>query len=73
MTRPRSNTEALDAFITRKAEIDDALSRIQALSAEHFEVDPDEVNWGHVGTLKHYADLLKRITDRAFREGECAE
>jgi hypothetical protein len=28
--------------------------------------------WGHVGTLKHYAGLLRQITDSAFKEGEHA-
>ena len=31
-----------------------------------------QITWGHVGTLEHYADLLKRITDMAFNEGEHA-
>jgi len=30
------------------------------------------VNWGHAGTLAHYAELLKRIADAAFGEGENA-
>ena len=46
---------------------------LKALSDDHFNVGPDEVNWGHVGTLAHYAELLKRITDSAFREGEHVE
>jgi hypothetical protein len=71
MTR-RSN-EALDAFLAAKAEIDAMLARLQALSDDHFDAQPDEVNWGHVGTLEHYAELLKRITDSAFGEGEHAE
>ena len=54
-------------------EIDTMLKRLSALSDEHFDVGPDEVNWGHVGTLAHYAELLKRITDSAFKEGEHAE
>ena len=33
---------------------------------------PTRSNWGHVGTLEHYASLLKRITDSAFKEGEHA-
>ena len=49
------------------------LARLQALSGEHFNARPEEVNWGHVGTLEHYASLLKRITDSAFSEGEHAE
>lgn len=72
MPRPTDNTEALAAFIARKAEIDTMLERIAALSADHFDVSPDDVHWGHVGTLAHYAELLKRITDMAFNEGEHA-
>ena len=63
---------AFDAFIARKAEIDTMLERIKALSDDHFGASPDDINWGHVGTLAHYAELLKRITDAAFKEGEHA-
>ena len=76
-TRPqkqiiRSNEDALAAFVSRKAEIDTMLVRLEALSADHFGYSPDEVTWAHVGTLEHYAGLLKRITDMAFNEGEHA-
>ena len=27
------------------------LTRLQALSDDHFGYSPDEVTWGHVGTL----------------------
>lgn len=64
---------ALDAFIAKKAEIDTMLTRLKALSDEHFNVAPDDVNWGHVGTISDYATLLRRITDSAFKEGEHAE
>ncbi|MBM3556074.1 MAG: hypothetical protein FJX47_11040 [Alphaproteobacteria bacterium] len=69
-SRPR---QALDAFIAKKAEIDAMLERIKALSDDHFDASPDDITWGHVGTLGHYAELLKRITDSAFKEGEFAE
>ena len=69
----QSQTEALTAFIRKKAEIDTMLARLQALSDEHFDTHPDEVHWGHVGNLDYYAELLKRITDSAFKEGEHAE
>ncbi|GGE82479.1 hypothetical protein H1W37_03695 [Stappia taiwanensis] len=68
----RNKEAALGAFIGKKAEIDEMLARLQALSDDHFNTHPDEVNWGHVGTLEHYASLLKRITDSAFGEGEHA-
>jgi hypothetical protein len=73
MTRSRNTASALDAFIAKKAEIDAMLERIKALSDDHFDTSPDEINWGHVGTLSHYAELLKRITDAAFKEGEHAD
>ena len=73
MPRHTDNSKALAAFMARKAEIDTMLERIAALSGDHFDVSPDDVHWGHVGTLAHYAELLKRITDSAFKEGEHAE
>ena len=69
----KSKEEALAAFVSKKAEIDAMLVRLQALSDDHFNYGPDEINWGHVGTLEHYAELLKRITDQAFHEGDHAE
>ena len=77
MRSPNTETDmrptALDAYIARKAEIDTMLARLKALSDDHFNVGPHEVDWSHVGTLAHYAELLKRITDSAFKEGEHAE
>jgi hypothetical protein len=68
----RSSLDALAAFMEKKAEIDTMLARLQALSDDHFGYGPDEVTWSHLGTLEHYAELLKRITDSAFKEGEHA-
>ena len=61
------------AFQAKNAEIAAMLARLQALSAADFEMKPNEIDWGHVGTLGHYTNLLKRITDAAFSEGEHAE
>ena len=73
-SKAKSNRErALAAFMVKKAEIDAMLARLTALSADHFDTSPDEINWGHVGTLGHHASLLRRITDMAFNEGEHAE
>jgi hypothetical protein len=78
VTRPRkqiirSNEDALAAFVSRKSEIDAMLTRLQLLSEDHFGYGPDKVTWARVGTLEHYADLLKRVTDTAFKEGEHAQ
>lgn len=69
MTKPT----AIDAFVAKKIQIDDMLARLVALSDDHFNIDPDAANWGHVATLERYAELLKQITDSAFREGEFSE
>ena len=69
----KSKEQALAAFIAKKAEIDEALARLQALSDDHFNYSPDEIDWSHVGTLDPDPQLLKRITDSAFKEGEHAE
>jgi hypothetical protein len=68
----KSKIDALAAFVAKKAEIDLMLTRLGALSDDHFGVAPDEVTWGDVGSLEHHADLLKRITEMAFDEGEHA-
>ena len=72
--KARNNHEAaLAAFIGKKAEIDEMLARLQALSDDHFGFDPEAVNWGAVGSLDHVASDLKDITDFLFGEGEYAE
>jgi hypothetical protein len=71
--KPKDNSQALDFFIAKKAEIDTMLQRLQALSDNHFNAEPETIHWGDVGTISHYAEVLKRITDSAFHEGEHAE
>ncbi len=73
MPNSKETRTVLEAFVGRKAEIDTMLDRLKSLSDEHFGYSLDDINWGHVGTLAHYAELLKRITDSAFSEGEHAE
>ena len=73
MATTRDNSAAVAAFISKKDEIDTMLARLQDLSADHFDTDPDTINWGHVGALSHYVELLSRITDSAFHEGEFAD
>jgi hypothetical protein len=62
-SRSRSNEAALNAFIGKKAEIDEMLARLQALSDDHFNCHPDEVNWGrrrHARTLRQPAEAHHR-------------
>ena len=73
MKRYTDNSEAVDAFIAKKVEIDTMLVRLVNLSADHFNTDPEILHWGHVGNLEFYTSLLKRVTDSAFRKGEHAQ
>ena len=65
----RSNEDALAAFVQRKAEIDAMLSRLQALSDEHFGVAPTRSPGAMSAPSGYYAELLKRVTDSAFQRG----
>jgi hypothetical protein len=67
-----SKEQALAAFVSKKAEINAMLTRLEALSDNHFNYSPDEIDWSHVGTLRCYVELLKRATDSAFKEREHA-
>lgn len=72
--KARKNQEAaLAAFLSKKAEIDEMLARLQALSDDHFGFHPDAINWASVGSVSSVASDLKEITDFLFGEGEHAE
>ncbi len=70
MRKTQDNSEALAAFIARKAEIDTILARLTALSSDHFSCEPETVTWADVGTLANYLKGLREISDAAFHEGE---
>ena len=68
----KSKEQALAAFIAKKGEIDDDAYSAPGAQRRPLQLRPDEIDWGHVGTLGYYAELLKRVTDSAFKEGEHA-
>ena len=43
-TGSRNRSNALDAFMTAKFQIDSMLERLKAMNDDHFETDPDEIN-----------------------------
>lgn len=59
MTRDE-NDMAVSAFIGRKAEFDALLEKLAALSDDHFGVPPDDVHWGHVGTVADVVLILRQ-------------
>jgi hypothetical protein len=58
MSKTQTHKTAPDAFIRIKAKIDENLQRLIDLSDDHFNVSPDDLDWGHVGNLAHIADLI---------------
>lgn len=52
---------ATDAFVARKASFDALLARLTAASDEHFGVGPDDVHWGHVGSLAEAVRMLEEV------------
>ncbi len=64
--------QALAAFVAAKLEIDAILERLREMSDDHFGADPDSVNWGDVGSLRHVLAQLREVRDQLFREGEYA-
>ena len=61
---------ALESFVSNKNDIDAMLARLAARSAEHFNVNPDDVTWGDVGSIRGVAYDLQAICDQTFNEGE---
>ena len=71
-TNTKSKQQALAAFVQKKAEIDAMLTRLQASAT----ITSTTARTRSAGTMSarlgYYAELLKRVTDSAFNEGEHA-
>ncbi len=59
------NEKALNAYVQTMGQIEKYLSELQALVNDHLGNDPESINWGHVGSANHLADLLKEAADFA--------
>ena len=46
-------------------QIEKYLSELQALANDHLGNDQENINWGHVGSAIHLAELLKEAADFA--------
>ena len=66
-TQPRANDEALSAFVSKLAEIDDALTTIRQAADDHFGTEPEAIHWGHVGDLGWILEQLEEIKQFASR------
>ena len=53
-----TNNDPTDAFIAAKAEIDDLLARLTALSNDNLGSSMDHIHWGHVASAQQLSAML---------------
>ena len=68
-----SHEKALNKFMEQIGEINERLAELQAFTDEHMGYNPDDINWGHVGTAGWFLERLTELTDSAYNRGEYAE
>ncbi len=56
-----TKNDPLAAFVAAKAEIDAQLAHLMAASAEHFNMAPDDIHWGHVTVLNDTLAALRAL------------
>ena len=59
---PSRESRRFAAFVSKKAEIDEMLTRLQALSDDHFSYSPDEIDWG----LPRDPRVLRRAAEAGY-------
>ena len=60
MSKP--NDQALVAFMTSMSEIQAQLALLTRYVDDHMEVLPDNIHWGHVGSVRRTLELLTDAT-----------
>lgn len=68
-----ANNKALDEFIGTLGTIYERINELRDFMDDHMGYQPDEINWGHVGTAQHFLSGLTELTDCAYKRGEYAE
>jgi len=63
---------AIEAFLAAKVQIDNALAQLMAASEDHFDTDPEAVNWSDAAQMRRIADEIENIRDMALGRGEYA-
>jgi hypothetical protein len=74
MSKRKSPAEAsaLAQYEILKMRITENLARLSAMDASQLNVAREDVHYGHVGDLLRVDELLNRITDQLYFEGEHA-
>lgn len=51
--------QPVDRYISLYAEAEDLLTRLHEAHDDHYGYNPDDITWGHVGTLGHFVEILQ--------------
>jgi hypothetical protein len=58
--QPSPNSiQPLDRYMVLYAEAEELLNRIHESHDDHYGSSPDDVTWGHVGSLGHFVEVLQ--------------
>ena len=69
----RTKQTAAESVEMRLFRIDNQLQRLtRHYKKQEQNFDATKIHWGHDGDLAHIEELLTRITDNIFKEGEHA-
>jgi hypothetical protein len=58
-----NNDQALAHYMAKIGEIQLFVKHLKNLTDDHFYVNPDDVNWGHVGDMDRIIEHLKLATE----------
>lgn len=72
MIQKSQKQDPVNAYIAKSANVQAMLKRLSDAAADHFDTNPDEIHWGHVGDVSHIEEKLKTLCDIVFKEGEHA-
>lgn len=64
-TAKKNHEQALAKFMSRTQACRDLVEKITTHLDDHMNVEPENVNWAHVGDVAHIQMLLEQICDFA--------
>jgi len=67
------NEKALQEFMARMAQAQELLAELQTYVDDHMGANPDEINYGHVGSAGYMVEKLAELTYWALGRGEHAQ
>jgi hypothetical protein len=69
----KNNKESLNCYINEMRLARIAINRINQYLDDNGEVSPEDVNWGHAGSMEYITTLLTEATDMINGTGEYAK